>query len=279
MMTRLCESAKKKQPNKKNDYAVCVYLNYERPCTEAARDSLAEEVEDLTARVKELEAALREAPTSDALAQARAVQVALSTKLQILRKRLTECEARAAAAESKVASLEEILAGKIAELEAMSASERAAKERIVALEHELSLLKGGSAERIAELEALLAESRAAHLEMTRERDDLALELRKTKRHVEDLEAEIVMLKAGDLAIVPRVAKHIKPPFVPTAKTLRLVVGHILAEKAAADVHDDVTPGEQRRGGFVYPTHCFYSRLTFHYSAYSSYIGGEMRGLR
>jgi hypothetical protein len=220
---------------------------------EAARDSLAEEVEELTARIAELEAALNGRPSSDAIAQARAIQVALATKLQVLRKRLTECEARAAAAEANAAALEEILAGKASELELLSLSERAAKERVVALEHELALLRSDGAERVAALEAALAASQAAHLEVSEERDALKRELRKTRRRVEELEEEIEVFKLGDQAIVPRVAKHVKPPFVPTAKTLRLVVAHILAEKAAADAHDDETPGEERQSldHFVY----------------------------
>jgi len=167
--------------------------------------------------------------------------------------------------------VEDILAGKVTELAALSASlearlasERAAKERIAALENELDLLKGSSAGRISALDAALADAsaaldatradaRAAHLVASDARDALMVKLRESARRVEALEEELALLLLGEQAIIPRVAKHVPPPFVPTVRTLRLVVGHILAEKVAADVHDDETPGATRQtlDHFVY----------------------------
>jgi hypothetical protein len=43
------------------------------------------------------------------------------------------------------------------------------------------------------------------------------------------------LRRYNQAVVPRVAKHVKHPFVPSLRTMRLVIGHVLAEKAAADL--------------------------------------------
>jgi hypothetical protein len=80
------------------------------PYLEARRSSLAEEVRELAARVEQLEGQLKEAPTSEALAAARAIQVVLSAKLQGIRTRLTACEDRAAAAQAKAAALEAGLA-------------------------------------------------------------------------------------------------------------------------------------------------------------------------
>ena len=216
---------------------------------ETQRNALIDEVEELTKRVKELEAALREKPTSEALAEARAGQVALSAQLKVLRRRLTECEARCAAAEAKAATLDEMLKGKVVELETVSAEERAARERIVALEHELGLLR----DRISELEAALEEANAELLKVSNERDTLKGEVLRLTGYTAALNEEIAMLKTGDQAIVLRVAKHVKHPFIPTVKTMRVIVGHILAEKAAADIHDDETPGNERQtlDHFVY----------------------------